>query len=359
MAAINLSDFEAIARTRMEPTAFDYFAGGAGDERTLSDNLAAFGRYVLVPRVLVNAATIDLTTDICGTSINLPVLLAPTAFNKLGHEDGEIGAARAAGLAGTAMICSTISTTSLEDVATAATGPLWFQLYVYRDREVTRDLVQRAETAGYRALVLTVDTPRLGNRERDVRNRFSLPPGLTLANLDRYGNAAALERAGASSFHEYVHSLLDGSLTWESVEWLRSITALPILIKGVLSPDDARLAAKAGASGVIVSNHGGRQLDGAIASIDALGPVVDAAGDLPVLMDGGIRRGADVLKALGLGARAVLIGRPYLWALAADGENGVRQVLDILRRELELAMALAGCASVGKISRALVQRSTR
>jgi 4-hydroxymandelate oxidase len=355
VAAINLSDFEAIARTRMEPTAFDYYAGGAGDERTLAENTAAFSRYVFVPRVLVNAETVDLSTTVCGTSLSFPVMLAPTALNKLGHEDGEIAAARAAGATGTAMVCSTISTIPLEDVAKEATGPLWFQLYVYRDRTVTRDLVHRAKAAGYAALVLTVDTPRLGRRERDVRNRFSLPDGLSIANLEPYGNADALRWAGASSFQEYVHHLLDGSLTWESVEWLRSITDLPILIKGILSPDDARLAVTAGASGIIVSNHGGRQLDGAIATIDALAPVVDAAGDLPVLLDGGVRRGADVLKALGLGAKAVLIGRPYLWALAADGESGVREVLHILRDELELAMALSGCTSVRTLDPSLVR----
>lgn len=339
----------------MEPTAFDYYAGGSGDERTLADNTAAFDRYVLTPRVLVNAETIDLSQTIAGTPLRFPIMLAPTAFNRLAHDEGELAAARAAGAMGTAMICSTISTYPLEEVAEAATGPLWFQLYVYRDREVTRDLVRRAEAAGFRALVLTVDTPRLGRRERDIRNKFTLPPGLSIANLQRYGNEKALRWAGASSFQEYIHHLFDGSLTWESVEWLRSITTLPIFVKGVLHPDDARMAAKAGAVGLVVSNHGGRQLDGAIAAVDALGPVVDAAGELAVIVDGGIRRGAHVLKALALGAQAVLIGRPYLWALAADGENGVRHALEMLRSELELAMALSGCTTVADIPRALVR----
>jgi isopentenyl diphosphate isomerase/L-lactate dehydrogenase-like FMN-dependent dehydrogenase len=357
---LNVTDYEAIARSKMEPTAFDYYAGGSGDERTLADNLAAFDRYVFTPRVLVNAETVDLSQTIAGTSITFPIMLAPTAFNRLAHDDGEVAAARAAGAMGTAMVCSTISTMPLEDVAQAATGPLWFQLYVYRDREVTKDLVRRAEAAGFRALVLTVDTPRLGRRERDIRNRFSLPPGLSIANLERYATAGATRWGGASSFQEYVHKLLDGSLTWESVEWLRSITKLPIFIKGVLAPDDARLAAKAGATGVIVSNHGGRQLDGAIATVDALGPVVDAAGGMPVILDGGVRRGTHVLKALALGAQAVLIGRPYLWALAADGEHGVKTALEMLRSELELAMALAGCQRLADVTGALIHsRPTR
>lgn len=356
MPALNISDFEALARSRMEPTAFDYYSGGAGDETTLSDNIAAFDRYVLTPRVLVNAETVDLSVTIADTALRFPVMLAPTAFNRLAHEDGELAAARAAGGMGTAMICSTISTFPLEEIAQASTGPLWFQLYVYRDREVTRDLVRRAEAAGFQALVLTVDTPRLGRRERDIRNKFSLPPGLSIANLKRYGDAKALRWAGASSFQEYVHALLDGSLTWESVEWLRSITKLPILIKGILSPEDATMASTLGVRGIIVSNHGGRQLDGAIATIDALGPVVDAAGAMPVLLDGGVRRGSDVLKALALGAKAVLIGRPYLWALAADGESGVASALEMLRSELELAMALAGCADLESVKRSLISR---
>ena len=356
MPVLNLADFEAIARSRMDPAAFDYYAGGSGDERTLADNTAAFDRYVFTPRVLVNAETVDLSQTIAGTHIRFPVMLAPTAFNRLAHEDGELAAARAAGRMGTAMICSTIATYPLEEIAKAAIGPLWFQLYVYRDREVTRDIVRRCEAAGFRALVLTVDTPRLGRRERDVRNKFALPPGLSIANLERYGDQHAVRWGGASSFQEYVHALLDGSLTWESVEWLRSITTLPILIKGILHPADATMAGLVGASGIIVSNHGGRQLDGAIATIDALGPVVDAAGAMPVLLDGGIRRGTHVLKALALGAKGVLIGRPYLWALAADGENGVASALEMLRSELELAMALAGCTKLSDVSRALISR---
>jgi 4-hydroxymandelate oxidase len=232
-----------------------------------------------------------------------------------------------------------------------------FQLYVYKDREYTRDLVTRAEESGYKALVLTVDSPVLGRRERDVRNRFVLPEGVTVKNLEH--SRIRLVSAGGwtpdMSFAEYIHRMMDPTLTWDSVAWLASITSLPVLIKGVLVPEDAVLARDAGASGIVVSNHGGRQLDGAEATIVALPRIMDALGDsLPVLMDGGIRRGTDVLKALGLGARAVLIGRPYLWGLAAAGEEGVLQVLGLLRRELELAMALAGRPTIASIDRSVV-----
>jgi isopentenyl diphosphate isomerase/L-lactate dehydrogenase-like FMN-dependent dehydrogenase len=352
---INIADFEQLARERMEPSAYDYYAGGANDERTVVDNLRAFERWVIRPRMLVGVGAVDTSTMLLGSPLTLPVALAPTAFNRLGHRDGELAAARAAGAAGTLMCCSTIASHTLEEIAAVATGPLWFQLYVYRDRDVTRDLVRRAETSGYRALVLTVDTPRLGRRERDVRNRFTLPSDVSIRNLERYGTPEALRWAATSTFTEYVHKLLDGSLTWESVDWLRTITSLPILIKGVLTAEDAELCVQHGVSGIIVSNHGGRQLDGAIATMDALPDVVTkVAGRVPVLLDGGVRRGTDVFKALAVGASSVLIGRAFLWGLAADGEAGVRTVLEIFRSELELAMALAGCASIGAITRSHV-----
>jgi 4-hydroxymandelate oxidase len=352
---VNILEFEALARERMSSTAYDYYAGGAEDEVTLVANRESLRRIAIRPRVLTGADDVSTRIDLMGMSLSLPVGLAPTAFNKLGHPDGESAAARAAGAFGTFMCCSTVSSTPLEDVAVAATGPLWFQLYVYRDRNVTKDLVQRAEAAGCRALVLTVDTPRLGRRERDMRGGFTLPDGITVANLERYGTPDNLRWAGSSSFTDYVHRLMDASLTWESVEWLRSITSLPILIKGILTGEDATLALAHGAAGIVVSNHGGRQLDGAMATIDALPDVVRAvAGRAPVLMDGGIRRGTDVFKALAIGAQAVLIGRGYLWGLAADGEAGVSRVLDMLQKELELAMALAGCPTVAAITPAHV-----
>ncbi len=354
---ISVADYEALAQSRMEASAWDYYAGAAGDERTLAENAAAFGRIKLLPRVLVDVSRIDTTVTAVGEPLSMPIMLAPTAFNKLAHPDGEIAASRAAAGAGTLMVASTIATCTLEEIAQAAPGPRWFQLYVYKERAVTTELVARAEAAGYRAIVLTVDTPVLGRRERDARNDFALPAGMGIANFA--GLKERLEHAPGwgpgSSFSAYVHNLFDATLTWATVEWLRKLTRLPILLKGILTPEDARTAVSAGAAGIIVSNHGGRQLDDAIATIDALPAITDAVGgSAEVYVDGGIRRGADVFKAMALGARAVLIGRPYLWGLAANGEQGVRDVLEILRSELELAMALTGRASISAIDRSAI-----
>ena len=354
---VNVLDFEAVAREKMTPSAYDYYAGGAEDEVTLNENREGFRRLALRPRVLAGTGTVDTRVELLGLSLPYPVALAPTAFNRLGHPDGELAAARAAGKAGTMMCCSTIASTSIEDIASAATGPLWFQLYIYRDREVTRDLVARAEAAGCRALVLTVDTPHLGRRERDMRGGFTLPAHIGIRNLERYGTPDGMRWAQSSSFTEYVHKLLDAGLKWDDVAWLKSITKLPLLIKGILTPEDAALALDHGVSGIVVSNHGGRQLDGAMATIDALPAIATrVAGRVPVLVDGGVRRGTDVFKALALGARAVLIGRAYLWGLAADGEAGVSRVLEMLRAELELTMALAGCPAIAAITPAHVAR---
>jgi len=354
---VNVLDFEAIAREKMKPSAYDYYAGGADDEVTLGENRQAFRRIALRPRVLAGTASVATDTELLGVTLPFPIALAPTAFNRLGHPDGELAAARAAGRAGALMCCSTISSTSIEDIAAAATGPLWFQLYVYRDRDVTRDLVARAEAAGCRAIVLTVDTPQLGRRERDMRGGFTLPAGIGIRNLERYGTPDALKWSQSATFTDYVHNLLDAGLTWDAVSWLKSITKLPVLIKGILTPEDAALALEHGASGIVVSNHGGRQLDGVMATIDAL-PAIAArvAGRVPILMDGGVRRGTDVFKAVALGARAVLIGRAYLWGLAADGEAGVSRVLEMLEHEFKLAMALAGCPSISAITPAHVAR---
>ena len=356
MTPLTVDDYETVARERLERSAYDYYAGGAGEERTLAANREAFNALTLRPRVLIDVSAIDTRTRVLGEPLDLPVLLAPTAFNRLAHPDGEMAAARAARAAGTVMIGSTLSTCALEDVAGTGDGPLWFQLYVYKDRGFTQDLVARAEACGYRALVLTVDTPLLGRRYRDVRNNFVLPEGITMKNFEAAMTNAS--RWGAhSSFSSYVHDLFDATLSWSAVEWLRAQTRLPLLLKGILTAEDAHLAVQAGVSGVIVSNHGGRQLDGATASIDALPEVVEAVAErAEVLMDGGIRRGTDVLKALALGARAVCIGRPYLWALAANGEAGVTDVLRLLREELALAMALSGRPTIASVDRSLVSR---
>ena len=354
MKPLTVDEYEAVARERMERSAYDYYAGGSGEEQTLAANRAAFGAIMLRPRVLVNVSAIDLRTTVLGQPIDVPVLLAPTAFNRLAHPDGEMAAARAARASGTIMIGSTLSTCALEEVSGACGGGLWFQLYVYKDRAMTQELVARAEGCGYRALVLTVDTPLLGRRYRDVRNNFVLPPGIAMRNFEMAMSNAA--RWGAhSSFSAYVHDLFDATLTWDAVDWLRKQTTLPVVVKGILTADDARLAIERGVAGIVVSNHGGRQLDGAVPSIQALAEVADAvAGRAEVLMDGGVRRGTDILKALALGARAVCIGRPYLWALAAAGEEGVRDVLGILRDELALAMALSGRPNVEAVDRSLV-----
>jgi len=357
MERLNLFDFERAARERMSRMAFDYYAGGAEDELTLADNRAAFERLKLAYRVLVDVSERDLATTVLGQQVSMPVLVAPTAFHKLAHEDGETATARAAGAAGTVFTLSTLSNTAVEEVGAAATGPVWFQLYVYKDRAATEGLVRRAEEAGCSALVLTVDAPLLGRRERDVHNRFHLPEGLKVENMLPKGYGDVEEEAETSGLATYVNSMMDQALTWKDLEWLRSVTELPILVKGVVRPDDALRAVEHGAAGVVVSNHGGRQLDTAPATLEVLPAIVDAVhGRAEVLLDGGVRRGTDVVKALALGARAVMVGRPVLWGLAVDGEAGARRVLELLREELDLAMALCGCPTVKAVGRALLWR---
>jgi 4-hydroxymandelate oxidase len=350
MDPINLYDYEAIAREKLTPMAYDYYASGAHDEITLAENHAAYDRIKLRYRVLRDISRRDISTTVLGHQLSMPVIVAPTAFHKLACEEGEVATVRAAGAAGTLMILSTLSTTSIEDVMAAATGPVWFQLYVYKDREATKGLVQRAEAAGCSALALTVDAQIWGRRERDVRNRFQLPPGLSVKNLMPAGQEELPPTMQDSGLAAYVASLFDQTLSWKDVEWLCSLTKLPVLLKGIVHPEDARLAVEHGAAGVIVSNHGGRQLDTAPATIEALPAIVEAVdGRIEVLIDGGIRRGTDVIKALAYGAKAVAVGRPVLWGLAYDGQRGVERVLDLLRFEVDLAMGLCGCASVGEI----------
>ena len=355
---LNLHELETLARARLPQMAWDYYAAGADDEHCVRRNCDAFEKHVLHYRVLVDVARRELATTVLGQRIAMPIAVAPTAFHRLAHKDGELASVRGAGDAGTIFVLSTLSTTAVEDVVAAASGPVWFQLYVYRDRAATEGLVRRVEAAGCRALVLTVDAPLLGRRERDVKNRFALPAGLAIANLLPAGYERLPPASGAvpeSGLAAYVAELLDPSLTWDVIAWLRSITTLPVLVKGIVRPDDAARAIAAGAAGVVVSNHGGRQLDAAPATIDVLARIVDAvAGGGDVLLDGGVRRGSDVIKALALGARAVLVGRPVLWGLAAGGREGVAAALGVLRRELDLAMALCGCPDIASITRDLV-----
>jgi|SRR5947209_5310114 len=351
LAPLNLGEYEAAAQALLPAMAFEYIAGGAGDELTLRANRAAFARRQIVPRVLCGIERPSVRTSVLGHEIDLPVLLAPVGFHRLAHGDGEMASARAAQAAGTIFIGSTASTYAMEEVAPECDA-WWFQLYVLRDRELNRHLVQRAEAAGAGALVVTVDTPVLGRREADERNRFALPDGVSWANFvdPRYAAMAALPEG--SSLAAYVAQGIDSTLSWAHLDWLASITSLPVIPKGILHPDDARIAIDHGARAIVVSNHGGRQLDGAIATLDALPAVAEAVdGRIEVLLDGGVRRGGDVLKALALGARAVLIGRPYLWGLAVGGEAGARRVLELLATELTRDLALCGLASVEDATR--------
>lgn len=343
---INLQDFEVAAREVLPGMVYDYYAGGAGDEISVRENVAAWGRVRLRPRVLVDVSRCDLSTAVLGVKVEMPVLTAPCAMNALAHPDGELAVARAAAGAGIVQVVSTLSSFSLEEIDAAAPGARWFQLYAYRDWGLTRELVERAAAAGYGALCLTVDGSIPGVRERDARNRFRVPSDLRVGNFAH----RVPDAADGSALLKYVADQFDPGLTWESVDRLRSLTSLSLVLKGILTAEDVRLAVEHGAAGIVVSNHGGRQLDTAIATCDALSEVVAAAaGKAEIFVDGGIRRGTDVLKALALGAKAVLIGRPYLWALAVEGEAGVRRILDLLREELRLAMALSGCPSVSEI----------
>jgi 4-hydroxymandelate oxidase len=354
-APINLFEIEARAMAALPQSAADYFAGGAEDEVTLRANRSAFDSLWLRPHSLVDVSERSLATTVLGTPIALPVLLAPTGFQKLAHPDGELAVARAAADAGTITILSTFSTVSLEDVQDAAPAPKWFQLYVHKDRGLTRNLVERAHAAGYAALVLTVDVPVLGRRERDLRNGFVLPPTLRVANFDLTHSTLLHDAGDESGLAQFHRDLREPSFGLKDVDWLATLSPLPILLKGVLRGDDARAALDHGISGIIVSNHGGRQLDGAIPGIRALPEVVErVAGRCEVLVDGGVRRGTDVLKALALGARAVLIGRPMVWGLAWNGAAGVRDVLRILAEELDTAMALCGVRTPAQITPDLV-----
>jgi 4-hydroxymandelate oxidase len=337
---LNLHEYEAAARALLPPMVWAYVAGGSGDEVTLRANRAAFARWRLLPRVLRGWREVSTVTSVLGHEIALPVVVAPSGRHRLFHDDGERATARAARTAGTIYTMSTAATLPFEEIVPEA-GPWWFQLYIYRDRGVTRDLVERAAAAGASALVVTVDTPMRARREAEERSRFAMPPGITTAHL-----AARSSTTDPSGVAAAANAVFDPALCWDDLDWLASLAPLPLLLKGILHPGDGVRAVDFGARAVLVSNHGGRQLDSAVAALDALPAVVEAvAGRAEVLMDGGVRRGTDILKALALGARAALIGRPIHWGLAVGGEAGVRHVLELLRAELARDLMLCGLTS--------------
>jgi isopentenyl diphosphate isomerase/L-lactate dehydrogenase-like FMN-dependent dehydrogenase len=330
----------------MTPSVLAYCSGGAADEITLRDNVAAFRKRKLRPRVLVDVSSVDTTTEFLGTRVSIPVGLAPAALNRLAHPEGEVAAARAAAAANVIFCISTLASYSLEEVGEAA-GPRWFQLYLNKDRALSEDMVKRAAADGYSALVLTVDLPVVGYRDREFKDQAEIEP-------DDFGNLGDLE-GGTTDLTSLVNAIHDVSLTWKDLEWLRGLSDMPLVIKGILTPEDARFAVEHGAQGVIVSNHGGRQLDHSPATIDVLEEIVDAvAGRAEVYLDGGVRRGTDVLIALALGARGVFIGRPYLYALAAAGQPGVTRALEIMAAEISNAMTLLGVRSPAELTRAYV-----
>ncbi|KZV29733.1 peroxisomal (S)-2-hydroxy-acid oxidase-like [Dorcoceras hygrometricum] len=409
----NVTEYQAIAKGKLPKMVYDYYASGAEDQWTLAENRNAFSRILFRPRILIDVTKIDLTTTVLGFKISMPIMIAPTAMQKMAHPEvndsnfrnpddhklvsiftflnldyqrlvstymdhtiapthfpflylhlavngadsvvvhyaGEYATARAASSAGTIMTLSSWATSSVEEVASTGPGIRFFQLYVYKDRNVVAQLVRRAERAGFKAIALTVDTPRLGRREADIKNRFTLPPFLNLKNFEGL-DLGKMDKSDDSGLASYVAGQIDRSLSWKDVKWLQTITSLPILVKGVLTAEDTRIAIQNGAAGIIVSNHGARQLDYVPSTIMALEEVVKAAqGRVPVFLDGGVRRGTDVFKALALGASGIFIGRPVVFALASDGEAGVRKVLQMLRDEFELTMALSGCRSLNEITR--------
>lgn len=347
---INHQDFENAAKEKLPQLVYDFFAGGSGDELTLYDNRWAFDQIKFRFRVLSSEEECDLSVNILDQDLSMPIFCAPIGFQGMVHTEGEVGTVKAANKQGISVITSTMSNSTLEEAAAVSKRPLWFQLYVYKDRIITESLVERAEQANYQALVITVDTPTTGQRERDLRNHFTLPPGLTVKNFEQYGlhdlgkNKAALM--------EYSRRLFDKSLSWSDIKWIKSITKLPIILKGIVHPDDARKAIDHGVDGLVVSNHGGRQLDSSIATIQALPEISDVVnGRIPLLIDGGIRRSTDIIKAIALGADAVLIGRPIIWGLAVNGQQGVERVLEMFRKELTMSMTLFGFSSINEIKK--------
>ncbi len=358
---INVAEYERYAKSTLAKNAHDYYASGSNDMITLRENRDAFSRLRIIPRTLHDVSHIKTDTTILGDIVASPILIAPTAMQQMAHPDGEVASARAAERLNTLYTLSSWSTKSLEDVSSAAPNVLkWFQLYVYKDRKVVADLVARAERAGYKAFAVTVDTPILGRREADIKNKFALPSHLTMGNFTKAGgyHASGPQSSGntGSGLASYVSNLIDRSLTWNDITWLRSITKCKIVVKGIMGVEDAIKAVEHGVDAVWISNHGARQLDTAPATIEVLPEIIRAvAGRVEVYLDGGVTRGTDVFKALALGARAVFVGRPVLWGLAHNGEDGVHHIMTLLNDELNLALALAGVADIAELKPSFIR----
>lgn len=352
----DLGGWADAARTVLPADVWDYFQGGAGAERTLRANRAAYDRVALRPRFLIDVSAVSLATTVLGVRWEVPFGVAPMAYHRLAHPDGEVASAAAVGALGGLFVSSMFASRSFADMAAAMDGPRWLQLYWLRNRDALADVVARAEEAGFGALVLTVDAPRVASRPRDARSAFALPDDVRAVNVDpAVMDSTHAADPGTSAVQVHSRQRFDPRVTWADLPWLRARTSLPLLLKGILTAEDARLAVEAGVDGLVVSNHGGRQLDGAVPSLAALPEVVDAVPpSMPVLLDGGVRRGSDVVAALALGARAVLIGRPVLWGLAASGPGGAAAVLELLRDQLEECLVLAGRPSVSTLDRTAV-----
>ena len=349
----SLAEFEAQAESCMSAMAFAYVTGGAADELTMRANCEDWKRILLAPKILVDVSEISLRTEVMGQPLEMPIMLAPAAFHRLCCPDGELATVAGANQAGAGLVLSSFSTTAVEEVTAAANHPVWFQLYAQKDRALTQEMVRRAEAAGCKALCITVDTPVLGARHRESRTQFALPSDFKLPNLNL---GPVSHRPVRSAIYS---ELLNPALCWKDIEWLCSIAKVPVVLKGVLNPQDAALAVKAGVSGIIVSNHGARNLDTLPSTAEALPRVAERVdGKMTILVDGGIRRGTDVLKALALGAKAVLVGRPYLYALAFAGAAGVARVVELLSTELLMAMALTGRTAIDQIDRSVLWNAT-
>ncbi|OJW54551.1 MAG: hypothetical protein BGO67_10080 [Alphaproteobacteria bacterium 41-28] len=353
----DIKGFELYAQHNLPTNVSAFFSRGAGDEISLEENVSAFDRIKLLPRVLRNVEERSLSATILGERIGFPLLIAPMAFQQLAHPEGEVAVARAAYEYNVPMVVSTLSTSSFEEIKKSTNTLLLFQLYIYKDRKITKNLVQFAESFGYKGIVLTVDAPLYGKRTKELHDPLMLPPHLEVKNLQQAG--LNLKDIPPAKLPGYLASLLDPSITWEDIGWLRSLTSLPIILKGIMHPKDIQMAIEQNIDAIIISNHGGRQLDTALSSIETLKHVKHSIeGKIDIILDGGIRKGVDILKAIALGAKAVMVGRPILWGLTAGGEEGVKKVLGILRAELDMAMALCGFSSITQINEEILHFQT-